>query len=135
MKLAMMAVLSLALGLMGGVAIGQGMGDGDSNSDTMMKKKDKTLNATVVGDKKEGQMVNEEFSQAVCKNSGLTRKVTIQYEDPNAKVPCKVLYEKPTEDAPTQTLWTAAGEEGFCEQKTQEFLDKLKGWGWDCSTN
>ena len=33
-----------------------------------------------------------------------------------------------------QVLWTADNESGYCESKTEEFIDKLEGWGWSCET-
>ena len=72
--------------------------------------------------------------QNICTNGDLTRRVSIEYPE-NEDVGCKVVYEKPSEGADPQTLWSAVKNNDFCKQKTEEFLDKLKGWGWDCSTN
>ena len=30
-------------------------------------------------------------------------------------------------------LWRAQKQEGYCEQKTQEFIRQLAGWGWNCA--
>jgi hypothetical protein len=49
-------------------------------------------------------------------------------------VPCEVHYYKDTE-APgeRQVLWRALQQEGYCEEKTQEFVRQLASWGWSCS--
>ncbi len=67
-----------------------------------------------------------------CSHGDLQRRVEILTE-PGVTVPCEVHYHKDTE-APgeRQVLWSAASEEGYCERKTEEFIAKLRGWGWDC---
>ncbi len=67
-----------------------------------------------------------------CSHGDLQRRVEILTE-PGVTVPCEVHYHKDTE-APgeRQVLWSATSEEGYCERKTEEFIAKLQGWGWDC---
>ena len=67
-----------------------------------------------------------------CSFGELQRRVEILTE-PGVSVPCEVHYYKDTE-APgdKQVLWSAGSQEGFCESKTEEFVAKLEGWGWDC---
>ena len=67
-----------------------------------------------------------------CTNADLTRRVEI-LTDPGVSVPCEVHYHKDTE-APgeRQVLWSATKEVGYCERKTEEFVTKLRGWGWEC---
>ena len=67
-----------------------------------------------------------------CTYGDLQRRVEILTE-PGVSVPCEVHYYKDTE-APgdRQVLWSAGSEEGYCERKTEEFIAKLEGWGWDC---
>ena len=67
-----------------------------------------------------------------CTQGDLTRRVEVVYET-GVTVPCEVHYFKDTE-APgeRQTLWRALNEEGYCEAKAGEFVDKLSDWGWDC---
>ena len=67
-----------------------------------------------------------------CTNGDLTRRVEI-LTDPGVSVPCEVHYHKDTE-APgeRQVLWSATAEVGYCERKTEEFVAKLQGWGWEC---
>lgn len=70
-----------------------------------------------------------------CTMGELTRRVEIVYET-GVTVPCEVHYYKDTE-APgeRQVLWRAMSEEGYCEAKTAEFIAKLSGMGWNCSTS
>lgn len=67
-----------------------------------------------------------------CSYGDLQRRVEILTE-PGVSVPCEVHYYKDSE-APDekQVLWNAASEEGYCERKTEEFIAKLRSWGWDC---
>ncbi len=67
-----------------------------------------------------------------CANGDLRRRVEIVYET-GVAVPCEVHYYKDTE-APgeRQVLWRAMSEEGYCEQKTREFVAQLAAWGWSC---
>ncbi len=69
-----------------------------------------------------------------CVNGDLERRVQVMYET-GVTVPCEVHYYKDTE-APgeAQVLWRALNEEGYCERKASEFVDKLEGWGWSCDT-
>ena len=67
-----------------------------------------------------------------CSFGDLQRRVEILTE-PGVSVPCEVHYYKDTE-APgeKEVLWSATSQEGYCESKTEEFIAKLEGWGWDC---
>lgn len=67
-----------------------------------------------------------------CTYGGLQRRIEILYETA-VNVPCEVHYFKDTE-APDerQVLWRALNESGYCEKKTEEFIAKLREWGWDC---
>ncbi len=67
-----------------------------------------------------------------CSHGDLKRRVEVVYET-GVTVPCEVHYYKDTE-APgeQQVLWRALKEEGYCEQKTQEFVRQLASWGWSC---
>ena len=68
-----------------------------------------------------------------CTMDGMQRRVVILTE-PGVTVPCEVQYHKDTE-APgqVQVLWSASSQAGYCEEKTQEFIAKLEGWGWSCA--
>ena len=67
-----------------------------------------------------------------CTLDDQLRRVEILSE-PGAVVPCEVHYYK-DKDAPDekQVLWNATNQAGYCESRTEEFIAKLEGWGWDC---
>ncbi len=70
-----------------------------------------------------------------CTYDDLVRRVEILTE-PGVPVPCEVHYHKDTE-APGehQVLWSAQNDASYCEAKTEEFVAKLKDWGWSCSAS
>ena len=70
-----------------------------------------------------------------CTHGDLQRRVEIMYET-GVTVPCEVHYFKDTE-APgeSQVLWRALSQEGYCEEKTQDFITQLGAWGWSCNQN
>jgi hypothetical protein len=74
----------------------------------------------------------QEQSNYQCSHGDLKRRVEVVYET-GVTVPCEVHYYKDTE-APgeRQVLWRALKEEGYCEEKTQEFIRQLASWGWSC---
>ncbi|MDG5467165.1 hypothetical protein P9J64_02385 [Deltaproteobacteria bacterium IMCC39524] len=65
-----------------------------------------------------------------CTNSSQERVVSVVYQDQEAKVPCEVRYQK---DSVTETLWRAQDEVGYCEEKARAFVEKQRGWGWNCN--
>ena len=65
-----------------------------------------------------------------CTHGSQERIISIVYQDQEAKIPCEVQYQK---NGVTETLWNAQNEVGYCERKTQEFVEKQRGWGWDCA--
>ena len=64
-----------------------------------------------------------------CTQGDQERIITIVYQDQAAKVPCEVQYQK---GDVTETLWNAQNQVGYCEEKVEAFLEKQRGWGWDC---
>lgn len=76
--------------------------------------------------------VSQDSSSYECSMGDLQRRVVILSE-PGRSVPCEVHYYKDSE-APDekQVLWHATSQEGYCESKTEEFIAKLEGWGWNC---
>ena len=67
----------------------------------------------------------------VCKQGSQERHIGITYANEGLAVPCQVNYIK--EDGMSQGLWDAQNEEGYCERKADEFAEKLRGFGWDCT--
>ena len=74
----------------------------------------------------------QDQSKYQCSNGDLQRRVEIVYET-GVTVPCEVHYYKDTE-APgeRQVLWQAMRQEGYCEEKTRDFVAQLTAWGWHC---
>ena len=67
-----------------------------------------------------------------CEHNGIVREVQVEYLGDD-KVPCNVIYDKPTEGIETKVLWFADKQEGYCEEKAQGFVNKLESWGWTCT--
>ncbi|MBI1887584.1 MAG: hypothetical protein HYS19_04325 [Nitrosomonadales bacterium] len=67
----------------------------------------------------------------VCKQGNQERVINIVYANAGAAVPCEVTYTK--EDGTTQSLWQAQNVAGYCEDNAAAFVEKQRGWGWDCS--
>jgi len=65
----------------------------------------------------------------ICTNGYQERVVSIIYQDQDAKVPCDVQY---TKNGQTETLWHAENEYGYCDDKAEEFIQKLNELGWLC---
>lgn len=66
---------------------------------------------------------------SVCTQGGMERRVEVVYLSADT-VPCEVRY---TKNGNTEVLWSAQAEEGYCEVKAIQFVEKLKGWGWECA--
>jgi rare lipoprotein A len=71
---------------------------------------------------------------AICTHHSERRIITIDYLSDSQKVPCQVIYEKKTEQPGHQeVLWRANNSVGYCERKTDDFIKKLTGYGWQCA--
>ncbi|MFZ3229507.1 MAG: hypothetical protein WA160_04830 [Pseudobdellovibrio sp.] len=68
-----------------------------------------------------------------CKKGQIVRKVEVNYEVEGKKAPCSVKYTK--EDGTEKILFTAKAEEGYCEKKSANFIEKMKVLGFDCAAN
>jgi len=66
----------------------------------------------------------------VAPGTTATRQLETSYENHPSTLPCKVVYFR--EDGTTQVIAEAKATEGYCTEKRNEFLEKLKGWGWQC---
>ncbi len=67
-----------------------------------------------------------------CAMTSMERTVELRYQNPGEAVPCEIRYSKPSEGVDNQTLWRAEREAGYCEARFDEFVDKLRGFGWSC---
>ena len=72
--------------------------------------------------------VNESY---LCSHPQVTQKrvIEVNYLQATSAVPCDVKYSKGEE---TKVLWQAQTEQGYCEAKAKEFLEKQAAWGWQC---
>ncbi len=68
--------------------------------------------------------------RTVCSHGNQTRIIEVKYTG-EGQIPCEVHY---TKDTGSQVLWSAQTEGGYCEQKAAEFVEKQRGWGWECET-
>ncbi len=64
----------------------------------------------------------------VCTNGGMERVIEVAYLD-SGTAPCEVRY---TKDGITKILWNAEAEEGYCDFKAENFVEKHRNWGWQC---
>lgn len=69
--------------------------------------------------------------KSVCSHGDQTRVIEVVYPQ-GGLVPCDVVY---TKDNGASVLWSAQNESGFCEQKAEAFVQKQRGWGWNCETS
>jgi len=65
----------------------------------------------------------------VCSLNNQERVIELKYPM-GTPTPCLVNYSK---EGDTQTLWRAQNQQGYCEEKAQEFVSKQEGWGWRCT--
>lgn len=68
--------------------------------------------------------------KTTCSSGEQTRIIEVIYTGEGV-VPCEVKY---TKAEGTKTLWSASNRAGFCEQKADDFIEKQRGWGWECET-
>lgn len=79
-----------------------------------------------------GLTFGDDTSTYQCTFDGLQRRIEILSE-PGVAVPCEVHYYKDKESPDEkQVLWRAESEAGYCEAKVDEFIVKLREWGWEC---
>ena len=67
--------------------------------------------------------------------SAKERMVRVHYLEEDSQLPCEVRYYKPTErpHESYRVLWYARNTEGYCERKAELLVNRLRGWGWQCS--
>ena len=68
-------------------------------------------------------------STTSCTYGSQERVISVVYLVDGQKVPCEVQYSKNGE---TETTWSAQSEEGYCEEKAKELVEKQVSWGWSC---
>jgi len=74
------------------------------------------------------------LNQYVCVNGEAMRMIYVAYRDNVGQPPCAVIYKKlPPENPSLGTPWQAETDASFCEAKAEELVEKLRGFGWECS--
>ncbi|SNY49497.1 hypothetical protein SAMN06297280_1436 [Arsukibacterium tuosuense] len=63
-----------------------------------------------------------------CQLGESVRVVEVVYPQ-GGELPCEVQY---TKDGATSMLWQAQNDAGYCEQQAADFVEKLRGWGFEC---
>jgi hypothetical protein len=80
-----------------------------------------------------GLTLGQAVTSYQCSFDQLQRRIEILSE-PGVTVPCEVHYYKDSEAPGTkQVLWTATTEVGYCAARADEFVAKLREWGWECN--
>lgn len=67
----------------------------------------------------------------LCQQDSEKREIEVAYLLPDQSVPCEVRYRKNDEEP--EVLWRANNQEGFCETKAQQLMEKQAEWGFDCA--
>lgn len=67
-----------------------------------------------------------------CSHDNDVREVHIE-RTTSAPTPCNVVYRKLTEGVEDQVLWSANNDADYCEEKANNFVEKLESWGWVCA--
>ena len=62
------------------------------------------------------------------------RRVAMEVQDPSRDAPCEVVYWKDTEEPGVRSvLWRAQTDAGYCAQKAEELISRLRSVGWSCA--
>ncbi|MDP4536041.1 hypothetical protein Q3O60_07575 [Alkalimonas collagenimarina] len=64
-----------------------------------------------------------------CQLGDTVRVIQVVYPE-GGELPCEVRYQREGEQS---VLWQARNEAGYCEQKAADFVEKQRGWGWQCT--
>jgi len=72
-------------------------------------------------------LANENY---VCKQGNQERTIAIVYANADSAAPCEVTYDK---GEGSESLWQAKNDASYCEEKVAAFVEKQRGWGWDCN--
>ncbi len=107
----------------------------DVSQDVSTKPEEAAINGSAPAElvMAEASTGNPQSINYSCNLANLNRRITVDFLEPPAAVPCQVNYFKDTEEPGVQkTLWWAENNEGYCESKAEAFVDKLTGLGWNC---
>lgn len=68
-----------------------------------------------------------------CRRDGLMRRVQLSGAPADRPMPCEVVYWKDSEQpGGEQVLWNAKSNPQYCEEHARIFVERLRGWGWQC---
>ncbi len=93
----------------------------------MISLKKVTLFAAVVALFASSSLLAETY---VCKHGDQERTIAIVYANADSAAPCEVTYDK---GEGAESLWQAQNDVSYCEEKAAAFVEKQRGWGWDCN--
>jgi len=66
-----------------------------------------------------------------CEQFGKQRIIEVSYPDSGEFV-CEVHYRKGDSE---QVLWYAQNDRGYCSEQAAAFVEKQRGWGWQCTSD
>ena len=69
----------------------------------------------------------------ICEHNNLIREINVERSTDNP-APCTVVYNKDSEGRGSTVLWNANNDGSYCDARADELAEKLKGFGWNCST-
>ncbi|MEE2024262.1 MULTISPECIES: hypothetical protein [Alkalimonas] len=64
-----------------------------------------------------------------CTRGDSVRLIEVVYPE-GGELPCEVHYSREGEQ---QVLWRARNEAGYCAQKAADFIERQRGWGYQCT--
>lgn len=64
-----------------------------------------------------------------CTRGDSVRLIEVVYPE-GGELPCEVRYSREGEQ---QVLWRARNEAGYCAEKAAHFVEKQRGWGYQCT--
>lgn len=69
----------------------------------------------------------------ICEQGNMVRGINVERET-SAAAPCSVVYDKESEGGGSKVLWTAKNDGAYCSAKADGLAEKLKGFGWNCTS-
>jgi len=67
----------------------------------------------------------------ICTHGEKQRKIEVVYPEDGGKA-CEVQYTKGDD---MQVLWSANSDKDYCAEKAVAFVEKQRGWGWECTSD
>jgi hypothetical protein len=74
-------------------------------------------------------LAQEQQGQSMhCQLGDAVRVIEVVYPA-GGELPCEVHY---TKEGASSVLWQASNEAGYCQQQAAAFVEKHRGWGFEC---